>query len=552
MRGSLMLRWGLIAGLLASCSWTATTPEPEPKETRKGGGGRSGKAAMASKADLVHADPNRPVPTGKPNVLVIVWDTVRADHLSTFGYDLATTPGLDAWAKEARVYENAISPGMWTLPSHASLFTGLPESSHGANAEHHWLDKRFLTVSETFLDAGWSTFLYAANPYLQDHTNLGQGFETREFPTDDKWRKKAKKATMSKVLPNDASNTLGPAYVPGRFPSGRSGDKTKDSGPVSGEALAAWLDERPDKQRPFFAVLNMMEAHVPRIPSLESRKALFSEADIAKQLAFDESYGELLAYTVDLREFTPDELRTLVQVYDAALRDLDAATTAIIEGLKQRGLLDNTIVVLTADHGEHLGDHHRADHKFSLYDALVHVPLVIRYPGKVPAGRDPGVVSNLDVYATLTELAGLSMPEGTLSQSLLRADRGEAVYAELAEPTRLVFDRMKKVVPTFDTKPWERTYDAVVTQDLKCIIRSDGNKELYSRATDPEEKVDLSPQRAAEVQALCDRIAAWKATFPKYDPSKADKSEGPEALTDEVKKQLEDLGYLSGEEEKPH
>ena len=544
-------RWLPVIGLLACQS------SPDAEESKAAGQagahgprGPKAKAAAAAKAEATVADPNRPIPEGKPNVLVIVWDTVRADHLSTWGYKRPTTPLLDAWSKQARVYERAVSPAMWTLPSHASLFTGLPESAHGADAEHHWLDKRFTTMAEAFVDAGWTTYLFASNPFLEPHTNLTQGFEVREYPKDPKWAKKSRKATMSKVDDADASNTMGPAYKPGRFPSGRSSDQKKDAAPVAGEALKAFIDARPDPKRPFFAVLNMMEAHVPRVPSEASRTALFSKEEIAKQLAFDQSYGELLAYTVKLREFTPEEIELIEQVYDASIRDLDAATGAILDGLSEAGLLENTIVVLTADHGEHLGDHHRADHKFSLYDALVRVPLVIRYPAAVPPGRETAPVSNLGVFATLAEVTGVKLPEGTLSQSLLRPPSDAAAYAELIEPNKMVFDRMKKVVPTFDTAPWELTYDAVVTPDLKCIVRSDGTRELYDVANDPQELKDLAAARPADAERLCSRISAWKGSFPAYDPSKAEQGEGPPPPSAAERQQLIDLGYMSEEEAK--
>lgn len=503
------------------------------------------KAEAASRADQTVADPNRPVPAGKPNVLLIVWDTVRADHTTPYGYARDTTPRLAELAKDGVVYERAVSPGMWTVPGHASLFTGLPESAHGANAATNWLDSRFQTVAETFVDAGWSTYLFAANPHLGDHTNLGQGFERREFPTDKRWAGKARKATTSKLIATDASNTLGPAFKGGgKYPSGRSADQGKDAGPVAGEALMAWLDERQDKQRPFFATLNLMEAHVPRVPSMASREALFDEAQIQAQLEFDQSYGYLLAYTVGLHEFTPPQLDLIEQVYDASLRDIDRATGAIVDQLRQRGLLDDTIVIVTADHGEHIGDHHRADHKFSVYNALVRVPLVIRYPSRFAAGRVARPVSTMDLYATLAEIEGLTMPAGTLSRSLLSEAPAQA-YAELVEPTRLVFDRMRKVHKDFDSSPYELQYASVEDGDLKCIRRSDGHVELFDVRADPAEAHDLAPTRGADAAALCARIDAWRATFPAYDPSKSDARH--DELSAEEKQRLVELGYLSEE-----
>jgi arylsulfatase A-like enzyme len=389
--------------------------------------------------------------------------------------------------------------------------------------------------------------LFAANPYLQDHTGIGRGFETREFPVDDKWKKKSKDATMGKILPDDASNTLAPKWKPGRYPSGRSADKAKDSGPVATEALLGWLDARPEKERPFFATINYMEAHIPRIPTLASRKALFTDAQIADQLKFDQSFGYLLAYTVGLHEFSPPELELIGQVYDATLRDLDAVTGDLLDKLEARGVLDDTIVIITADHGEHLGDHHRADHKFSVYNALVRVPLIVRFPKQMEARRATEVVSSLDVFATIAELTGTPLPSGTLSKSLL-ADRGDAALSELVEPTRAVFERMERAHPEFNRAPYELTYTAIETPTLKCIQRSDGHRELYDMIADPSELTDLAPARPADAEALCGRIAAWKASFPAYDPAAASAGDGPGAMDAETMKALEALGYTSPDE----
>lgn len=538
--------WALAGALGMTACWETlpaeTTEKPESKKGRKPKAG----ANADERASMVDATLQRPTPEGKPNVLLIVWDTVRADHLSLYNYGRQTTPKLDAWAKDAVVYERAVSPGMWTLPSHASLFTGLPESGHGADASNHHLENRFVTLAESLYGAGWSTWLFAANPHLKDHTNLGQGFERREFPEDERWRKKATKATMSKVIDNDASNTLGPAWKPGKYPSGRGADRTKDAGPVATDALLAWLDERPEKERPFFATINLMEAHVPRVPSLESRKALFTDEQIQAQLAFDQSYGYLLAYTVGLHEFTPEQLGLITDVYDASLRDLDRATGELLDKLKERGVLDDTIVILTADHGEHLGEHHLADHKFSVYNGLVRVPLVIRYPKAMPPGRVSDVVSNLGVYATVAELTGAPLPPGTLSTSLRSPGPREA-YSELVEPTRLVFDRMTKVHKDFDTAPYEKQYVSVEGPQYKCIDRSDGVRELYDVVADPGETKDLAAILPKEAAELCSRTAAWRQTFPRYDKSKRPAGEGPAELDAATKERLIQLGYMSPE-----
>ena len=125
-------------------------------------------------------EPGSPSPTAPaedaPNVLIVVWDTVRADRLGCYGYELPTTPYLDALAEDSLLFERAVSPGMWTLPSHASLFTGLPVSAHGVSSKHKWLDHRFETLAEVFQSTGYGTYLFSANPHMSRDANLTQGF----------------------------------------------------------------------------------------------------------------------------------------------------------------------------------------------------------------------------------------------------------------------------------------------------------------------------------------------------------------------------------------
>lgn len=510
--------------------------------------GRKGRGPRRGEAAAYVPDPARPVPQGKPNVLLIVWDTVRADHLTPYGYARDTTPELAKLAAEGRVWTRAVSPGMWTVPSHASLFTGLPESAHGTTAAHQWLDDRFPTLAESLSDAGWATYLFAANPHVGDHVNLGQGFERREAPDDAAWRKKATAATTSKLLPSDASNTMGPAYKPGKYAAGRDGDRTKDAGPVAAEAMFSWLDGRPDDGRPFFATLNYMEAHVPRVPSMAARQALFSEAEIAEQLAFDQSYGNLLAYTVGLMEFTPTQQGWIRDVYDASLRDLDASLVPLLDGLRARGVLDDTVVIVTADHGEHLGEHHLADHKFSVYNDLIRVPLVIRYPKGVPAGVENAPVSTLDVFATVAALTDTGLPDATLSRSLLTPRADAAVFAELVAPTTLVFDRMRKVHPDFDSAPYEHVYASVEDEGWKCIARGDGRRSLFELASDPGEQRDLASAQPERAASLCAQIDQWRTTFAPYQ---GDGTAPTTTMTKAERCRLVQLGYAAEDPNDP-
>lgn len=484
--------------------------------------------------------PSAPEPA-RPNVLLIVWDTVRADHLSAYGYAHKTTPNLEAFANESLVFDNAVSDGMWTLPSHASLFTGLPVRSHGVRSSNKWLDDEFETVAEWLGAAGYDTYLFAANPHLQPRSNLTQGFDTHEYPWDPKWKAPSKRATYSKVNPDDASNILGPKWKGHPLSTGRPADHVKDAGAVTARALKRWLTKRPTPDAPFFATLNFMEAHVPRLPSDEARSSLWSEEQIKAQLELDQAYPNLLAYSVGEHEYSPDQIETISQTYDATLVDLDKATQQVLDVLTELTLDENTIVIITADHGEHLGEHHRIGHKYSLYNPLIRVPLLVRYPNTVSPGRSQRWVNTSQLFPSLAQWLTLPLPEGVPSASWMSTGDSRA-FAELLEPTSNALKRLQPHFPTLDTAPYLHTYVSHQSDEGKCIRADDGTEQVF-READHLETTDLSGDPTLRT-SLCRPVDEFISSTPSAVPSAAPAA--PE-LSQEERARLEALGYLEPE-----
>ena len=214
--------------------------------------------------------PPEATPSG-PNILWILWDTVRADHLSVYGYEKPTTPYLRRWAEQGRVYRNCLSPAPWTVPSHASMFTGLLPSEHGASNDHRWLDSEFTTVAELLRDTGYQTFLWSANPHVSDKCNYDQGFDRAEYPWDPQWRQAAFEAVKGKIPDHDRSSELGEVLAGDKI----RGWEIKASGSLAAQALLDWLEQR-DRNRPYFAFVNYMEAHRPYIPPETCRRRVMT------------------------------------------------------------------------------------------------------------------------------------------------------------------------------------------------------------------------------------------------------------------------------------
>jgi arylsulfatase A-like enzyme len=330
-------------------------------------------------------------PTDAPNVLLIVLDTLREDHLSAYGYARQTTPRLDRLAAEGTLFERAFATASWTLPSHASIMTGRYPAEHGAGGSP--LDDRYTTLAEYLSTHGYATAGFVANAYYcGPRTGLGRGFDTYEAyfasVTDMAWH-----TVYGKMLLRLLTR-VGYYDIPGR----------KRAGDVNREFLA-WLDTA--RPAPFFAFLNYLDVHDPYIapPPYGTRYSPHSNTgDRVNSELFPRDF-------TGARQLSSEEIQNEIDGYDAALTYLDANLGALFDQLASRRLLDRTLIIVASDHGESFGNHGLYGHGNSMYRDLIHVPLIMRLPGAVPAGRRlADVVSLQAIPATVAELVGLEPP----------------------------------------------------------------------------------------------------------------------------------------------
>lgn len=480
--------------------------------------------------------PARPEPShsAEPNVVWVVWDTVRADHLSLYGYDKPTTPRLEQWARGARVYDDCISTASSTVPSHASMFTGLLPSEHGANNRHRFLDDGYETVAELFAEAGYQTYLFAANPHISSDENFQQGFDVEEHPWDKAYRAEAMRIMRSKVLPDDRSSELS-----ARFQSGKLNPwDIKACGELAHRGLESWLTRR-DAGRPVFVFLNYMEAHRPYVPARDFRARMMTDQQVEASYRIDRSWVPMWSYTFGLQDYSPQELAVMAATYDACLAELDAMFADLTAMLAQRLDMDNTVVVLTADHGEHLGEHHMLDHQYSLYNPLIRVPLIVRYPKRFAPGRDDAPVMTYDLFPTLLELAGIELPPGLSTQavSLLSAPARRDRLAEYPSPLPGPFGAVLHKHPEWDPAPWVRVLRAFHHAGYKYIWASDGRHELYRDRGETEDLIDRDEDLDDDLRSRLERFVDQLTP-----PSTAVQS--VPGMSPETRRRLEALGYL--------
>lgn len=411
-----------------------------------------------------------PARAGAPNVLLIVLDTVRADHLSGYGYDRDTTPNLDRLAGRGVRFAQARSTAPWTLPSHASLFTGRWPHELSATTRRA-LDATYPTLAEYLSGRGYAAAGFTANTHnASGWYGLGRGFARYE-DIDRNTEVSPLEVLLSCALGRKLVTTsLGQRLV--RYAlDGAQYVVRKDAARMNRDALA-WLSTRPG-DRPWFLFLNYYDAHDPYVPPR----------------GFPRRYGKTVPGQDRFTQARDD--------YDDCLAYLDTKVGELFGELERRGLSENTLVVLTSDHGENLGERALVGHGISLYRPELHVPLVVLQPDRVPSGRvvaEP--VSLRDVAATVVDLAGCGAGAPFPGTSLARSWAGTTGRPDapfLAEVDRPQLAEEQPHVPAA-----RGAMRAVVAGGRVYIRNGDGAEELYDLEGDPSEARNLAGAEESE------------------------------------------------------
>lgn len=350
---------------------------------------------------------------GAPNVLVVVVDTLRADHLSVYGYARPTSPNLERLAGNGLLFKNAVSASSWTLPSHASMLTGLYPHSHGAEAEDN-LGTGFRTLAEALAADGYRTAAFSANETFSRRRGFGRGFI--HFEDDFQNLPSMSRGTIFGFRLEEILSRLHLLDdKPGRLRAEQ----------ISRSALR-WIDA---SHGPFFAVLNYCDVHDPYLPP---DPYLHRYTNVRRP---NKWYSEQWQ---SFEHLTQEEIVAEMDAYDGAINYVDVNIANLATELQRRGLEKNTVVVITSDHGEGFADHGLMNHGNSLYRELTHVPLIFWAPGRIPEGKvvaEP--VSLTWLPATVLDLVGSkqSLPGNSLRPSWSGApvSHTSAPRAELAQ-----------------------------------------------------------------------------------------------------------------------
>lgn len=426
---------------------------------------------------------------GGPNVLLIVLDTVRADATGLNDPGRDTTPNLQALARRGARFDRAIATAPWTLPSHASILTGRSAGELGVGPDRP-LDDRFPTLAEYLGRRGYDTAGFVANTaFCSVEYGLARGFEDFHdyaFSTVDLFRSSALGwlicLRLGDVLDLACEATGREASHPLEGPASR-----KDAARINRDALR-WIARRRD--RPFFAFLNDFDAHDPYLlPAGVDRRDGRGPTRLADRKVLRNWIAQ------GPRVHPPGHFALARDAYDECLAHLDDQIGRLVDGLDRLGALENTVVIVTADHGEHFGEHRRrglrqVGHRLSVHQAEVHVPLLIVAHGRVPPGLVvPGSVSLKDLPSTVVDLIGLA--EGSPFP-------GRSILARPASPALVEFNPdVDRPIGLRDQVGASGLIRAVVSGEASLHRHGDGREELYDLRADPGELHDMSADDGA-------------------------------------------------------
>ncbi|MFW6320329.1 MAG: sulfatase [Halohasta sp.] len=502
-------------------------------------------------SDTPPSDAVEPHGTGdgddRPNVVLVVMDTARATD--TVPATTAITPTLASLAESGTEFTRAYTSAPWTLPSHASLFTGLYTAAHGAHGGHTYLDPDLRTLPEAFRSAGYETIGVSNNCWITGEFGFDRGFETfrkgwqyiqSDVDTGAVVRAEGVRerltAVRNQLLSGNPATTLANiAYE--RYLCGDDGAaRTTDW-------VDRWLSNRGSggDQRPFFLFCNYIEPHIAYDPPWEFAERFLTPAEITEATALRQ---DPRAFDVGTYDLTGREFSLLRGLYRGELAYVDAQLGRLRESLEAAGEWDDTIVVVLGDHGENIGEYGFFGHQYNVHDTVVHVPLVVTGGAFSGGGQRDGFVQLLDVVPTLLTETGVSAPElaeQAQGRSFHPDSKGpprEVVYAEHVQPQPSIsalearFGELPERVRAFD-----RSLRSVRTDRASYVRGSDGSRWLYTEADETTNRLDRRPALAARLDT---RLDDWLGAVERDRSTDA----GGVDISASTERRLAELGYL--------
>jgi len=424
----------------------------------------------------------------------VVLDTVRSDAAGV------NTPALNKLAANSAKFNNAFSAAPWTVPSHGSMFTGMLPSNHGCTFAHPKLSPLKPTIASLLSENDYKTVAFYSNPWLSDGaTGLLRGFSEKH-----------------------ESHVGGLGKMTSKY-NDQGGRETMSN-------ISSWLNS--NNEEPYFLFVNFLEAHLPFDPPADYRKKLLSD------LPEDDVVSINWAHEFNAGLYDSDKVdwSRIDRLYKGDVNHADRLLAAL---LKELGDLENTIVIVTADHGENIGDHDLMEHQFSVDETLISVPLVLYAPENLGTGVYDQPVMTTDIFATVLELAGVEYNQPAHSKSLLHPEKNSftrPLVAEYTGPSPGLRDLIIGLNPDCETDDLFSHRRTVRSGNLRLTVAGETVK-LHNMDIDPGQKTDIAESNESTVELLIEMLSnPADSKWLEYD---ADVELDPE-----TRRQLESLGYV--------
>jgi arylsulfatase A-like enzyme len=458
---------------------------------------------------------SRPAPApSKPNVVVIVLDTVRPDYLSAYGATQPTSPYLKRFATQATRYDRAWSSSPSTLSAHASLFSGTLPAFHRATQSTEHVAADVPLLAERLHAAGYQTLALTNNNWISKSTGLDRGFDLLR----DQWDIRERRRSMGAAHPTV-------------------------------QALKEWFQRARKPDQPFFLFVNLIDAHMPYLPHWEEASDFFESTkawEAAINTLFPDAGSALLARNyAGGKPLDEPELERLRNLYRGSIRRADKITEALMGLVDANSAPADTLVFVLSDHGENLGEHGHLSHIFNLYETNLRIALLARGPGFAAGAQEGRPVQITDLYPTILHAAGLE-PEPVCV--------GLDLHGELPAQ-RMLCASLERPVVSFGSFPpslqqsgllarFDRTLESALLGGAKQILAGDGACERYDLGQDPRELNVLAtlPGEAerATTEAIARTRAAWQARA-------AQEVKGSATTDEKTRAGLKHLGYTAGD-----
>jgi len=425
----------------------------------------------------------------RPNLILISVDCLRPDHLGTYGYQRETSPHIDAFAQDGTVFETAVSTSSWTLPTHMSMLTGLVPSFHGAT-KWEKLDRSVPYLPEILAEHGYETTGVASWVYVSQIYGFERGFD------------------VYRVL--------------------------KD--PVARDVVDAAIEQLRAKQgQKHFLFIHLLDPHWPYLPPD----------------SFLERFGPRPRDISDLQDLIaraeppPGQTETdeIIRLYDGEIAFTDQEVGRLFAELKSLGLYQDSLIILTADHGEAFYDHGHWQHSQTLYDEIVRVPMIVKWPGEGLKGHLEVQVSQVDIFPTILEAAGVEPPATEAMSLLAIADHERRSSEERAAVSEVTWRSPKETSMKVSLRTQRFKFIATLAGPVgdDLAVHEMRKEELYDLEADPDERNNIADERQEELASFRNRLRTF------LDSARALRStrQGQDVeLDEEVLERLRALGYV--------